>query len=454
MLLTAENPDMCGSKSSRITPRTGGACNKTNRPGDSSKNGGDDDKKKGRGSGAGETDRLQVKDLTAQLLDFAGAELENNLLPFWTTRMTDKVNGGFIGAVTQEGDPLPGAPKGLILNSRLLWTFSAVYNHDRRFDYRCLAQRAWDYITTRFADTVYGGYFWTVDEAGNPLEKKKQTYAQAFVVYAFSEFYRACGSQEVLDAAICQYRLIEEKCADSVHGGYLEAFSQSWEEIADSRLSEKDLNESKTMNTHLHVLEAYTSLLGVWDDPGLRERLKMLTGIFAGKIVGDGILHQKLFFNEKWEPRSPLISYGHDIEASWLLCEAARTVGGRELAERTAELSLRLARGAAEGVNRLGGLTHESDGKGSTDGEMEWWAQAEAVVGFVNAWRLSGDGHYLELASGVKEFIEKFVIDREGGEWFYRLNAEGRPLAGFDKAGFWKCPYHNVRMCLEITRLV
>ncbi len=385
---------------------------------------------------------------------FAVTELEENLLPFWSRRMTDLVNGGFLGAIDQNGEPVSEAPKGLILNARLLWTFSAVCNHYGNEEYLDPAHRAWDYIVTRFSDVSCGGYFWTVDCAGNPLDTKKQTYAQAFVIYAFSEYYRACGRQEALDAAIRLYRLMEDNCADSMNGGYLEAFSRNWGEIDDSRLSEKDLNERKTMNTHLHVLEAYTSLLGVWDEPGLRERLKMLIGVFAEKIVGLGNFHQKLFFNEEWEARSEMISYGHDIEASWLLLEAAQTLGEKDLAGRTAELSLRLARGAAEGVNRFGGLTHESDGKGGTDDETEWWAQAEAVVGFLNAWRLSGDVRFLELATGVKKFIERYFIDRKGGEWFYRLDAEGRPLPGYDKAGFWKCPYHNVRMCLEILMRV
>ena len=407
-----------------------------------------------KGSAGGSGGKLQAEKAAGDLSAFALAELENNLLPFWSRKMADMVNGGFLGAVNQEGDPLPGAPKGLILNARLLWTFAAVYNHDKCYDYMGLALRAWDYITTRFADASCGGYFWTVDESGNPLDTKKQTYAQAFVVYAFSEYYRACGRQEVLDAAIRLYRLIEEKCAEGMHGGYLEAFSRSWGEIADSRLSEKDMNERKTMNTHLHVLEAYTSLLGVWNDEGLMERLKELIKVFDEKIVGPGSLHQKLFFNEQWECRSEMISYGHDIEASWLLYEAAQAPGEKDLADRTAELSLRLAHGAAEGVNRFGGLTHESDGKGGTDGEMEWWAQAEAVVGFLNAWRLSGEVRFIDLATGVKKFIENNFVDRKGGEWFYRLDAEGQPLPGFDKAGFWKCPYHNVRMCLEILRFV
>ncbi|TVR72730.1 MAG: N-acyl-D-glucosamine 2-epimerase, partial [Marinilabiliales bacterium] len=331
--------------------------------------------------------RPPAENVIAELRDFALQELENNLLPFWGKRMADRVNGGFLGAVNQEGNPLPGEPKGLILNARMLWTFAAVYNHDKRYDYMDLALRAWDYIATRFADVSFGGYFWTVDESGNPLDTKKQTYAQAFVIYAFAEYYRACGRQEVLDAAIRLYRLIEEKCAEGTHGGYLEAFSRSWGEISDSRLSEKDMNERKTMNTHLHVLEAYTSLLGVWNDKGLKERLKHLITVFDEKIVGPGNVHQKLFFNELWECRSEVISYGHDIEASWLLYEAAQAAGDPALADNVAELSLRLANGAAEGVNRFGGLTHESDGKGGTDGEMEWWAQAESVVGFLNAWR-------------------------------------------------------------------
>lgn len=393
-----------------------------------------------------------VREILDELRRFANDELHDNLLPFWSGRVIDTVREGFVGGISQEGVPAVDSPKGLILNARLLWTFSAVYNYTGDRQYFDLAGRACNYIAARFADKTHGGYYWMVDAAGRALETKKQTYAQAFIIYAFAEYYRACGRREVLDEAAGLFEIIERRCSDRVYGGYFEAFSAQWEEIEDMRLSGKDMNEKKSMNTHLHLLEAYTLLCRVWDDRRVREQLRNLVTIFLEKIIDPGSFHQRLFFDEKWHPRSAMISYGHDIEASWLLHEAAGVLDDREMLARVGELCTGMASGVAGGINKLGGLVHERDESGWTDGEMEWWAQAEAVTGFLHAFGISTDLRFLEMARQVKDFILGYMVDRVNGEWFYRVDREGRPLPGYDKAGFWKCPYHNVRMCLEILR--
>jgi mannobiose 2-epimerase len=214
------------------------------------------------------------------------------------------------------------------------------------------------------------------------------------------------------------------------------------------RLSEKDENEKKTMNTHLHILEAYTSLYRIWPDSGLRDKLRNMVQIFTEKIVDAATGHLRLFFDEEWNSRSTLVSYGHDIEASWLLYEAASALGEEESIKGTA---LRIASAAHEGLADDGSLFYESDdAKGHFDRDRHWWVQAEAVVGFINAWEMSGDSSWLELASAVYEYIMTRLADREGGEWYWSIRADGSVNLDDDKAGFWKCPYHNSRMCLEI----
>ncbi len=387
-----------------------------------------------------------------ELREFALKEMNNNILPFWSREVIDSINGGFTGAIDQDGNAMAGSPKGLIMNARILWTFSAVYNFNREPEYLELATRAYNFIEDYFADHEYGGYYWKVDATGGAPDTKKQTYAQAFVIYAFSEYFKACGSEEVLQNAQRLFEVVEKHCVDRVYGGYFEAFSREWQFIEDNRLSDKDMNEKKTMNTHLHVLEAYTSLLQVWENDAVREQLRELIEIFAGKIADSENFHLKLFFDEKWQSKSGMISYGHDIESAWLINEAAMVLGDNALLRRSEELCCSMAEAVVPGINGEGGLAHEVDSDGSGDGELEWWAQAEAVVGFLNAFRISGNSEFLDIAVGVKRFTEKYFIDHSNGEWFYRLDKNGTPLPGFDKAGFWKCPYHNIRMCLEILK--
>jgi mannobiose 2-epimerase len=259
----------------------------------------------------------------------------------------------------------------------------------------------------------------------------------------------ATGDSETLDRAVALYELIEKHSFDSVHGGYYEAFTREWGEIADLRLSEKDENEKKTMNTHLHVLEAYTSLLRIWPDEGLKRQLGSLVRIFTDTIVDAGTGHLGLFFDEEWNCRSTAVSYGHDIEASWLLCEAAEALGEAESVKGTA---LRIASAAHEGLAGDGSLFYErDDARGHFDRDRHWWVQSEAVVGFVNAWKMSGDHSWLELAAAAWQYITANLVDRVNGEWFWSIRDDGSVNRDDDKAGFWKCPYHNTRMCLEIA---
>jgi mannobiose 2-epimerase len=391
---------------------------------------------------------MKPDEMLAAMSDSAHDELTGYILPFWITRMPDENMGGFYGRISGHGDVVSDAPRGAILNARILWTFSAAYITFRDPVYLEMARRARDYIFRHFFDLRYGGTYWCLRSDGEPLDTKKQVYSIAFFIYALCQDHSATGDRESLDRAVSLYELIEKYSFDSRYNGYFEAFTREWGEIEDMRLSEKDENEKKTMNTHLHILEAYTSLYRIWPDSGLRDKLRNMVQIFAEKIVDAATGHLRLFFDEEWNSRSTLVSYGHDIEASWLLYEAAAALGEKESIKGTA---LRIASAAHEGLADDGSLFYErDDAKGHFDRDRHWWVQAEAVVGFINAWEMSGDSSWLELASAVYEYIMTRLADREGGEWYWSIRADGSVNLDDDKAGFWKCPYHNSRMCLEI----
>lgn len=374
-----------------------------------------------------------------------------SILEYWMLHMPDERRGGFIGRIDEQSKRDTEAPRGLVLNARILWAFSAAWRTTGKWIYRPVATRAYEYLMRFFIDREYGGAYWSVTASGEPLNTRKQIYGQAFVLYGLSEYYRAIGDQAVLDQAIGFYRLIEQHSGDTRYGGYFEAFDRDWGSLEDLRLSEKDGNEKKTMNTHLHVLEAYANLYRVWPNEGLRGRIRELLDVFLRHIVDGTSGHSGLFFTECWEPRSTMISYGHDIEAGWLLYDAAVVIEDEERASRLARLALRLATGAEEGLDVDGGLWYEQNG-GQLVREKHWWPQAEAMVGYLLAWRISGDLRWWERSVAVWDFVKKYIRDPLGGEWYWGVDAEHMPMPGEDKAGFWKCPYHNSRACLEIMR--
>lgn len=387
-------------------------------------------------------------ELKAQLHD----ELTQNILPFWSSRMVDQVHGGFYGRISGTGELVPEAEKGGILNARILWAFSSAFLHEKKQSYLEMAHRAKDYLRNNFFDPEFGGTYWTVSFDEKPLDTKKQIYSQAFFLYAFTEHFRATGEESSLQTAIDLFRLIEKYSFDRERNGYLEAYSRDWKLLEDLRLSAKDANEKKTMNTHLHVLEAYTNLYRVWKDEELKKQLRNLILIFTQKIVNQTTRHLNLFFDEDWNSKSEIISYGHDIEASWLIDESARVLGEPELLAGVQKICLEIANAACQGLQPDGSLIYEFDGQtGHVDGERHWWVQNEAIVGFLNAYELTGEEAWLEKALKCWEFCSDNLIDRRNGEWFWSILPDGKPNLTQDKAGFWKCPYHNSRMCLEVS---
>lgn len=390
-------------------------------------------------------------DIAADYIRRIEGDLRENILPFWAERVVNDANGAFYGSLTNDLVVDPTVERGCLLTSRILWTYSAAYAEYHEPAHLAMAERAYSDLQ-HFHDAEHGGFAWSVAADGSVLRDRKQVYGQAFAIYALAEFHAATGRVEALDLAVATYRLIEAH-AKSPNGGYLEAFGRGWEPIEDMRLSGVDLNEPKSQNTHLHIMEAYTRLLLVWSDPGLRATLADLVEIMLDRIVDPLTGHLGLFFADDWTLRYDRISYGHDIEAAWLLTWAADILQDPELTSRIHALAVKIADVTlAEGVDADGGVYNQGGPAGLTDTNKEWWPQAEAVVGFLNAFQLSGEERFLTAACRAWDFIESRLIDRRNGEWFRGVTREGRLLDNELKVSFWKCPYHNGRTGLEAVR--
>lgn len=389
--------------------------------------------------------------LQQQYKSEAQAEL-HQILQFWANHAVDNINGGFYGQINENNEVSSIAPKGSVLNSRILWTFSAAYNQTHHLEYLELAERAYDYLTAHFIDKKYGGLYWTVDYLGNPLDTKKQIYATAFAIYALSEYHKINKLKEAKIGAMQLFQDIEKHSFESKHTGYIDAFTRDWNEIHDMRLSEKDSNEKKTMNTHLHILEAYTNLYGIWQDNTLKEKIIFLIKDFTDHIINSLNHHLILFFDEYWNPKSTIISFGHDIEASWLLQEAAEAIKDKVIIDQIKQLSLQITDAVIDGVDEDGGLWNEKEGN-SFIKEKHWWPQAEAMVGFLNAFQNSGNEKYFRLSYRSWQFIRQYIKSPDG-EWYWGIKADHTIMKGQDKAGLWKCPYHNSRACLEIMKRI
>lgn len=389
------------------------------------------------------------------------AELCGDILPFWLNHAIDEVFGGFCGQIANDLTVDPHAAKGIILNARILWTFSKAFGAYKDPAHLAAARRAYEYICRNFWDDEFGGVYWMVDYQGQPLDTKKRIYAQAFTVYALAEFAHATGDRDPIDRAMSLVAQIEVAGHDAEHGGYFETYERDWTLAVNQRLSDVDMDEKKSMNTHLHMLEAYATLLRYHEDVTVRFRLRELIEIFLKYIVNPATHHFILFFDEAWQARSEKISFGHDIEGSWLLCEAAEVLGDANVLARVRTTAVSMAQAVYEqALDADGGLLYEAEKTEAgpaeiVDGDKHWWPQAEAVVGFLNAFELTGSQHFLNAAQRSWAFIVKYIVDHEHGEWFWLVSRDRIPDAAQDKVGPWKCPYHNSRTCFEVMeRLV
>ena len=406
--------------------------------------------------------------------------VENNILRFWLDKMVDREHGGFYGRIDGSGVLHPEAEKGAILNARILWSFSAAYRVLGNPEYLEAATRAYEYLIEHFIDAEYGGVYWSVDYLGRPLDTKKQFYAIGFAVYGLSEYVRATGDREALECALQLYDCIEEHAFDRAHNGYIEACTREWGQIADMRLSELDANYPKSQNTHLHIIEPYTNLLrclkelhaqesgdyvpvigsmlpiGVTipmqDIISVEASLRNLIDIFTDKILNPKTHHLDLFFEMDWtRGAGHLESYGHDIECSWLMHEAALVLGDSKVLEKVEPIVCEVAKASEKGLRPDGSMIHEANlDTGHVDDDLHWWVQAENVVGWFNLYQYFDDEQALERAFQGWSYIKSQIIDWENGEWHWSRHPDGTLNTIDDKAGFWKCPYHNSRMCLEI----
>ena len=398
-------------------------------------------------------------------------ELRGNILPFWMQHTLDHENGGFYGAVTNDLRVLNEVPRSVVLCARVLWSFAAAYRAYGDEAYLKIAQHAFDYLTTRFWDEQYGGFYWMLNRRGQAINDRKQSYGQGFAIYGLSEYALAIqekgdaqGSARALKWAQETFDLLEQHALDRKYGGYVEARRRDWGEQEDLRLSEKEPNVVKSMNTMLHIVEPYTNLVRAWDDPTPRQALDKALRVFLDHIINPQTYTTRLFFNMDWsapdQSSGPgdLVSFGHDIEASWLLVEAAQVTGDPQLIAHTRDLAVKMAEAATRALEPDGSLIYEAGPQGFTVVEKHWWAQAEAMVGFYNAAQLAPTPEQHEKFKGITlrlwEYIDQYVIDRTHGDWFKRLDRAGQPIEPADgyKAGPWDCPYHHVRACLEMIK--
>ncbi len=376
------------------------------------------------------------------------------LLDYWGTVTLDKKNGGFIGRIDHFGKKDSLANKGVVLNARILWTFSAAYRQFQTPELKNNAERAFQYLIDHFWDKDAKGLIWEVDYQGKPVNTRKQAYAQGFGIYAFSEYYLATGNKESLNYAKTLYHILEEKYQDFQHDGYIEALDKNWNQLKDLRLSSKDENLPKSMNTHLHILEPYTNLYRAWQNPKLKKSILNLFELFKTKIIDNKTGHLNLFFEMDWQIKSNTISFGHDIEAAWLLHEAADTIGEDTVIKLSEEIAIMLVNNTIdEGIDSNGALHNEREGH-TIDTDKHWWPQAEAMVGLLDAWEINPHENYLKSIENLWLFIKNKLIDLENGEWFWRVNESGIPITTEDKIGKWKCPYHNTRALLELIKRI
>ena len=410
---------------------------------------------------------MDINTLRQEVLDC----LEHNILSFWMERMVDRENGGFYGRIDGKEQLHPNAEKGAILNARILWSFSAAYRVLRKPEYLEMATRAQDYFLAHFIDRDFGGVYWSLDAHGQPANTRKQFYAIGFAIYGLSEYARATGDGEALGYALQLFDCIEEHALDREFGGYIEATARDWSPIEDMRLSELDANFPKSQNTHLHIIEPYANLLRALrsaGEPGeplipgnpviprVESALRNIIGIFTDRILNPKTHHLDLFFEMDWtRGAGRLESYGHDIECSWLMHEAALVLGDREVLARMEPIVQLVAEASAKGLRPDGSMIHEANlDTGRIDDDLHWWVQAENVVGWFNIYQHFGDEDALTRAFRCWDYIKRQLIDWEHGEWHWSRHPDGSLNTVDDKAGFWKCPYHNSRMCLEIIERV
>ena len=375
-------------------------------------------------------------------------DLIENVLPFWLDNSVDP-NGGLYGVIGIDGKVDPGADKGTMMISRVLWTFARAYRLYGIEEYRLMADRLADYYLDRCVDNIYGGVYWSLDADGGIKDPRKVSYVTAYGIYGLAEHFRATGDKRSLDAAISLYRTMEDKVHDKVGKGYGETYVRDYSKSNPNIVDGKDA--PKTMNTHIHVLEAYTCLAYVWPDDELKANIVELLDILSTGLYnseGKYLIHN---CTAEWEPIGDVQSFGHDIETTWLMCEAADVVGDKELIAKVRKQALAMADVAlASGMTEEGAMLFDRTNERGLSQRRAWWPHCETIIACLNVWKLTGERKYFDVAVKTWEYVKAHFIDREHGGWYNDIMPDGRP-AGVAKGSVWNCPYHNSRLAFELA---
>ena len=384
------------------------------------------------------------------MLEEVKAHLLNDIIPFWKNLRDDEF-GGYYGYMDYDLKVDKKAVKGCILNSRITWFFANAYTLLKDESLLEEAKHGFAFMKEHCMDKENGGIFWSMKYDGTPEDTTKHTYNQAFSIYALSSYYEATHDEEALAMAKELFHIIETKCTDEI--GYKEAFDKEFHEVENDKLSENGVIAEKTMNTLLHVFEAYTELYRVAKLPEVKERLEWIMDTFADKVYNPKLHRQEVFFDRNMNTILDLHSYGHDIETAWLMDRGVEVLGEKKYEEKmtpiTKDLTAEIYKVAFDGHS----LANECE-KGVVNVHRIWWVQAETVIGFLNGWQKDPSRtEYLDAAKSEWQFIKDHVMDkRQGSEWFWEVDQSGKPYEGRPIVEPWKCPYHNGRMCFEVIR--
>ena len=376
--------------------------------------------------------------------------LEETIIPFWKN-LRDDENGGYYGYVDYDLKTDRKAEKGCILNSRITWFFSNAYTLLKDESLLEEAGHGYAFLKDHCLDKENGGVYWSVTYDGAPLDTTKHTYNQAFSIYALASCYEASKDAEALALAKELFQVIETRCMD--RSGYLEAFDETFRPISNEKLSENGVIAAKTMNTLLHVFEAYTELYRVAGGDDVKKRLQWILDTFAEKIYNPNLRRQEVFFDAAYHSLIDLHSYGHDIETAWLLNRGIDILGDEKYTEKISPIIDALTEEIYNTAFNGASLANECE-NGVVNSRRIWWVQAETVVGFLNGYQRNPQRtDYLEAAGNAWAFIRDCLVDkRPGSEWHWETYEDGTPVAGRPIVEPWKCPYHNGRMCMEVIR--
>lgn len=386
-----------------------------------------------------------------------------NILKFWEKYTIDEDNGGFIGEIDSQLVKNPKADKGVILNARITWAFSAGYIYTKKKEYLNIASRAYNYLLEKFYNHENDGVYFMIDYKGNPTVTRNQVIAVAFVTYAFSEYYRATKDKEVLEYTLKLFNSLETYALDKEYNGYFDAFSEDWEKLDDMRMYEGDKDAKKTMNANFHIMVAYANIYRSYkendkENDKIKNALKNLIEVLLDNVIDEKRGSCNLFFDEEWNVIKSDDNYGLDIEASWLIWDAAQVLGDKKIIDKVKPLVIKIVEHCLKygyDYNDGGMMNEGNDKEGAVNTYKSWWVQAESVIAFFNAYQITNESKYLANSLLTWGFIKKYMIDYKYGEWYGTVSKDDHePNMNESKIGPWKCPYHNSRMGLQIAERI